>query len=100
MKYSKELLKGTTPILVMSTLKSEDLYGYKIIRELKYVQKMFLNRARARFIQFCTLRKRKSYYQATGGRLTAGEITINGCIMCPVSLASSAAIFTFAEKTV
>lgn len=35
MKYSKELLKGSTPILVMSVLKSNDLYGYKIIRELE-----------------------------------------------------------------
>ena len=35
MKYSKELLKGTTPVLVMSVLKDEDLYGYKIIKKLK-----------------------------------------------------------------
>ena len=35
MKYSKELLKGSTPILVMSVLKGGDLYGYKIIKELE-----------------------------------------------------------------
>lgn len=35
MRYSKELLKGSTPILVMSVLKQNDLYGYKIIRELE-----------------------------------------------------------------
>lgn len=35
MRYSKELLKGSTPLLVMSVLKSEDLYGYKIINELE-----------------------------------------------------------------
>ena len=35
MRYSKELLKGSTPILVMSVLKGQDLYGYKIIRELE-----------------------------------------------------------------
>lgn len=35
MKYSKELLKGSTPILVMSVLKQGDLYGYRIIRELE-----------------------------------------------------------------
>lgn len=34
MRYSKELLKGSTPILVMSVLKNNDLYGYRIIREL------------------------------------------------------------------
>ena len=35
MKYSKELLKGSTSVLVLSVLKGEDLYGYKIIRELE-----------------------------------------------------------------
>lgn len=35
MKYSKELLKGTTPLLVLSVLKTNDLYGYRIIRELE-----------------------------------------------------------------
>ncbi|MGN0530217.1 MAG: PadR family transcriptional regulator [Eubacterium sp.] len=35
MKYSKELLKGSTPVLVLSVLEKEDLYGYKIIRELE-----------------------------------------------------------------
>ncbi len=35
MKYSKELLKGSTPLLVLSVLRGQDLYGYKIIRELE-----------------------------------------------------------------
>lgn len=35
MKYSKELLKGSTPTLVLSVLDGKDLYGYKIIRELE-----------------------------------------------------------------
>ena len=35
MRYSKELLKGSTPLLVLSVLKSNDLYGYRIIRELE-----------------------------------------------------------------
>lgn len=35
MKYSKELLKGSTPILVLSVLNDNDLYGYRIIRELE-----------------------------------------------------------------
>lgn len=35
MKYSKELLKGSTSTLVLSVLDSKDLYGYKIIRELE-----------------------------------------------------------------
>ncbi len=35
MRYSKELLKGGTPLLVMSVLDGKDLYGYRIIRELE-----------------------------------------------------------------
>lgn len=35
MKYSKELLKGSTHLLILSILKKEDLYGYRIIRELE-----------------------------------------------------------------
>lgn len=35
MRYSKELLKGSTSTLVMSVLQSKDLYGYKIIRDLE-----------------------------------------------------------------
>ena len=35
MRYSKELLKGSTSILVLSVLNNNDLYGYRIIRELE-----------------------------------------------------------------
>ncbi len=35
MKISKELIKGSTSILVLSVLKDNDLYGYKIIKELQ-----------------------------------------------------------------
>lgn len=35
MKISKELVKGSSAILVLSVLKNEDLYGYKIIREIE-----------------------------------------------------------------
>ena len=35
MKISKELIKGSTSMLVMSVLKGKDLYGYKIIKELE-----------------------------------------------------------------
>ena len=36
MRYSKELLKGSTYLLVLSVLEKEDLYGYRIIRELEF----------------------------------------------------------------
>lgn len=35
MRYSKELLKGSTAILLLSVLEKSDMYGYKIIRELE-----------------------------------------------------------------
>ena len=35
MKYSKELLKGSTGTLVLSVLENQDLYGYRIITELE-----------------------------------------------------------------
>ncbi|MGN0532871.1 MAG: PadR family transcriptional regulator [Eubacterium sp.] len=35
MKISKELIKGSSPILVLSVLENEDLYGYKIVKEIE-----------------------------------------------------------------
>jgi len=34
MKFSKELVKGSTSTLVLSVIQSEDMYGYKIVKEL------------------------------------------------------------------
>ena len=34
MKISKELMQGSTAALVLSVLKNQDLYGYKIIKEI------------------------------------------------------------------
>ena len=31
----KELIKGSTSILILSMLEKEDMYGYQITRELK-----------------------------------------------------------------
>ena len=35
MKPAKELLKGSTTMLVLNLLNSEDMYGYQMIQELK-----------------------------------------------------------------
>lgn len=35
MKLSKELIKGSTSMLILSVLKGKDLYGYKIIKEIE-----------------------------------------------------------------
>ncbi|MGN0530713.1 MAG: PadR family transcriptional regulator [Eubacterium sp.] len=34
MKFSKELSTGTIPTMILSVLKSEDMYGYKITKTL------------------------------------------------------------------
>lgn len=35
MKISKELLKGSTEVLVLSAIAKEDMYGYKIVKEIE-----------------------------------------------------------------
>ena len=34
MKVEKSLLSGSTPLLILSLLKSEDMYGYQMVSEL------------------------------------------------------------------
>ena len=35
MKFTKELSSGTIPTMVLSVIKSEDMYGYRIIKTLE-----------------------------------------------------------------
>ena len=35
MKINKELMKGSTSILILTLLKEKDMYGYEIIQEMK-----------------------------------------------------------------
>ena len=35
MKLSKELLKGSTDMLVLSILENESMYGYQMIKKLR-----------------------------------------------------------------
>ncbi|MBR4241199.1 MAG: helix-turn-helix transcriptional regulator [Eubacterium sp.] len=35
MKISKELMKGSNATLILSVLSNEDMYGYKIVKELE-----------------------------------------------------------------
>lgn len=35
MKIGKELLKGSTEVLILSAIAKEDMYGYKIVREIE-----------------------------------------------------------------
>ena len=34
MKISKELLKGTTPIMILKTISEKETYGYEIVQSL------------------------------------------------------------------
>ncbi|MDE5604284.1 MAG: PadR family transcriptional regulator [Eubacterium sp.] len=36
MKVNRELMKGSTPTLVLSVIAGEDMYGYKIVKELEH----------------------------------------------------------------
>ena len=38
MKINKELMKGSTSILILTLLKSKDMYGYQITQELEGVR--------------------------------------------------------------
>ena len=35
MKINKELIKGSTDMLILNLLKNEDMYGYHMIKKLK-----------------------------------------------------------------
>lgn len=50
MKISKELSTGTLPMLVLSVLGSEDLYGYRIIKILEARQRQCLFAERGHFV--------------------------------------------------
>ncbi len=35
MKFSKELVSGSTPTLILAVIEKEDMYGYRISKELE-----------------------------------------------------------------
>lgn len=43
MKISKELLKGSTPLLVLSVISTEDMYGYDITRKIRTISEDVFN---------------------------------------------------------
>jgi len=43
MKISKELLKGSTALLVLSAIKSEDMYGYDITKKIRTISEDVFN---------------------------------------------------------
>lgn len=72
MKISKELLTGSTPTLVLSVIEKEDMYGYKIIKELeKRSDNVFCLKEGTLYPILHSLEKEKfaeSYWQVADGR--------------------------------
>ena len=72
MRYSKELLKGSTGTLVLSVLENADMYGYRIIRELEIrSEKAFEMSEGTLYPILHALEKEKlleSYWQEVDGR--------------------------------
>lgn len=74
MKISKELIKGSTAMLVMSVLKKNDMYGYKIIKELELQSESVFELKRVLSTPFFTHLKKKICLKATGKNLTAESV--------------------------
>ena len=77
MKISKELIKGSTVMLVMSVLKKNDMYGYKIIKELELQsESVFELKEGTLYPILHALEKEnllESYWEEFDGRKTSGE---------------------------
>lgn len=43
MRYNKELLKGTTPMLVLKLLSTKDMHGYEIIKKMEEMSEYTLS---------------------------------------------------------
>ncbi len=72
MNISKELVKGSTSMLVLSVLKEEDLYGYKIIKKIESLSEdVFVLKEGTLYPILHALEKEKfleSYWDENGGR--------------------------------
>lgn len=72
MNISKELIKGSTSMLVLSVLKDEDLYGYKIIKKIESLSEdVFVLKEGTLYPILHALEKEnflESYWDEKGGR--------------------------------
>ena len=73
MRYSKELLKGGTPLLVMSVLDGKDLYGYRIIRELEIRSENVFQMSEGTLYPILHALERKYYHLTDKGRRQFAE---------------------------
>lgn len=72
MKINKELVKGSSDVLILSVLKHNDLYGYKITRDIQALSNdIFTLGEGTLYPVLHKLEKQKlltSYWQEVGGR--------------------------------
>ena len=66
MRINKELLKGSTVILILSLLKRKEMYGYEIIKELEVKSSGLLKKEL--YIQYYTHLKRMNLYHHFGAK--------------------------------
>ena len=52
MKINKELLKGSTTVLILSLLNRKDMYGYEMIKEMEEDQKIYFLLRKVLFILY------------------------------------------------
>lgn len=74
MKISKELIKGSTVMLVMSVLKKNDMYGYKIIKELELQSESVFELKEGTLYPILHALEKKICLKATGKNLTAESV--------------------------
>lgn len=74
MKISKELIKGSTAMLVMSVLKKSDMYGYKIIKELELQSESVFELKEGTLYPILHALEKKICLKATGKNLTAESV--------------------------
>lgn len=72
MKFSKELISGSTPTLILAVIEKEDMYGYQIAKELeKRSENAFSLKEGTMYPLLHSLEKEKlveSYWSTAGGR--------------------------------
>ena len=74
MELEKEMLKGYIDIIILSVLKNKDMYGYKVTKTIKQVNKNF--EIRQSTLYACLKRLEKKNYLM--GYWNADEITGGG----------------------
>jgi PadR family transcriptional regulator PadR len=63
MKFSKELLKGSTQQLILAVLKEKDLYGYEIIKEISRLSDSVLELGEGSVYPMLHLLEQKEFIQ-------------------------------------